>query len=244
MKYPEDFINKIICGDCLEVMKDIPDNSIDLVVTDPPYGINKEGITNDENLNEYYNSLSNCFRVLKNDTFFVTFASIGNLPQFFVNNPFDYRWQFILYINNGMVRGSLGFNRYISILIFQRGKAKLKKPLLDIMEVSTSSQQCAKRQHPTQKRGDVCKKLITSFSNEGDLILDPFLGSGTTAEVCKKLNRRFIGIEINPEYCKIAEERLKKVPKRLDKFVELGILSQRRKSNNFTVKLKKVKLRK
>jgi len=60
---------------------------------------------------------------------------------------------------------------------------------------------------------------VRYFSQENQIILDPFLGSGTTAVACKKLNRRFIGIEINPEYCKIAEERLKKVPKRLDKFV-------------------------
>jgi len=61
--------------------------------------------------------------------------------------------------------------------------------------------------------------VVRYFSQENQIILDPFLGSGTTAVACKKLNRRFIGIEINPEYCKIAEERLKKVPKRLDKFV-------------------------
>jgi len=57
------------------------------------------------------------------------------------------------------------------------------------------------------------------FSKERDIILDPFNGSGTTCVAAKKLNRRFIGIEINPEYCKIAEERIKKVPKRLDKFM-------------------------
>lgn len=63
--------------------------------------------------------------------------------------------------------------------------------------------------HPTQKPTELIKRLVLTFSNQDDLILDPFMGSGTTAVVCKKLNRNFIGFEINPEYCKIAEERLK-----------------------------------
>ena len=52
------------------------------------------------------------------------------------------------------------------------------------------------------------KRLVSLFSKEGDIVWDPFLGSGTTAVACKQLGRRFIGIEINPDYCKIAEQRL------------------------------------
>ena len=219
MRYPEDYINRVICGDCLEVMKNIPDKSIDLVFTDPPYGINKEGIKNDESLEVYYKCLPEIYKVLKDKSFFVTFASIGRLPDFFLNNSFKYRWQYIIFINNGMVRGSIGFNRYISVLIFQKGKAKLKKPLLDIFECSTSSKQCKERTHPTEKRLDAIKKLIPAFSKEGEVILDCFCGTGNILLGCKELERNFIGIEINPEYCDVARKRLMNIPERLEEFI-------------------------
>ena len=67
------------------------------------------------------------------------------------------------------------------------------------------------REHPTQKPSELLKAILTDFSKKGELILDPFLGSGTTAVACKQLNRNFIGIEISPEYCKIAQDRIDKV---------------------------------
>ena len=167
-------------GDCLKLMQDIPSESIDLILTDPPYGIDKEGILNDDSLETYYSALPEFYRILKNNAFFITFASIGRLPDFFKNNPFAYRWQYIIYINNGMVRGSLGFNRFMCILFFQKGEAKLKKQMSDVFECSTSSQQAAKRQHPTEKPIKVVRKLIDATTQEGDIVLDPFMGSGTT----------------------------------------------------------------
>ena len=63
---------------------------------------------NDTNLDQYYKSLSDCYRILKNDKYFILFVSIKNLPMFFINNPFEYKWQYIFYINNSMHRGGLG----------------------------------------------------------------------------------------------------------------------------------------
>ena len=125
-------------GNCIELMKELKDESVDCIITDPPYGINKEGILNDDSLDTYYKALPEIYRVLKDNRFFISFASIGRLPDFFKNNPFKFRWQYIIYINNGMVRGSLGFNRYMCILIFQKGEAKLNKQLSDAYETSTS----------------------------------------------------------------------------------------------------------
>jgi site-specific DNA-methyltransferase (adenine-specific)/modification methylase len=65
--------------------------------------------------------------------------------------------------------------------------------------------------HPTQKPIKLIKHLLQIHSNKNDLVLDPFLGSGTTAVACKELGRRYIGIEINPEYCEIARNRLKAI---------------------------------
>jgi DNA modification methylase len=201
-------MDEILTVDCLSGLQKIPSNSVDLVFTDPPYGINKEGIINDDSLRIYHKVLPLLFDKLKDGKFFVTFASIGNLPNFFKRNPFIYRWQYIIYINNGMVRGSIGFNRYIIALIFQKGNAKLSKPLLDVFEVSTSSKQCSQRKHPTEKRIDVCRKLIEALSKKGDVVLDPFMGSGTTAVACKQLNRHFIGFEIDLRYWMKSKERL------------------------------------
>ena len=64
------------------------------------------------------------------------------------------------------------------------------------------------RQHPTQKPRELIIKILQDWSKDTDIILDPFLGSGTTAVACKQLGRRFIGIEISPKYCEIAERRL------------------------------------
>jgi DNA modification methylase len=206
-------LNKIYNQDCIEKMKELPDKSIDLVFTDPPYGINKVGIKNDESLEVYYKSLPEIYRILKDNCFFITFASIGRLPDFFLNNPFRYRWQYIIYINNGMVRGSIGFNRYISVLVFQKGNAKIKKPLLDIFECSTSSKQCKERTHPTEKRLDAIKKLIPAFSKEGDIIIDCFCGTGNILLGSKELKRNFIGIEIDKKYCEIANNKILKATK-------------------------------
>jgi len=211
-------LNKIYNMDCIEGMKQIDDNSIDLVLTDPPYGINKEGIINDENLDMYYKTLPEINRVLKDNTFFVTFASIGNMPQFFYNNPFKYRWQYIVYTNNGMVRGSLGFNNYQSILVFQKGDAKLSKPIRDVKEVFTTSKQCSKRIHPTEKRLDVCLNLINAFSKENNVVLDLFSGSGVIPLSCKQLKRDFIGFEIDKEYYNKSLEKICNYPIRIDKY--------------------------
>ncbi len=202
---------KLEKGDSLELIKSLKDKSVDLILTDPPYGINKEGILNDSSLDMYYRILPDCYRVLKDNTFFVTFASIGRLPDFFKNNPFTYRWQYLIYINNGMGRGGIGFNRYISTLIFQKGNAEVKRPLLDIFECSTSSKQKEYSLHPTEKRLDAVLKLVNSLSNVSDTVLDPFMGSGTIGEASIKLRRNFIGYELDDTYFKRARKRMSSV---------------------------------
>jgi len=76
--------------------------------------------------------------------------------------------------------------------------------------------------HPTQKPLELISYLVKASSNEGDCILDCFLGSGTTAVACKQLNRYFIGFDINRKYCKIAEKRIKNIPVKLDSFTVMN----------------------
>ena len=199
-------LDEIICGDCLEVMPTIPDNSINLIITDPPYGINKGKIDGDESLQIWVNSLYDCSRVLKPDSFYCTFASIAklNVVLMLASAFFSYRWTTLLYINNGMVRGSVGFSAYVPCVVFMNGNAKIKKQIRDVREVSAKKPQ----HHPYEKNIRFMTDLVEAFSHPEDTVLDPFSGSGTTAVAAKATGRHYICIEKEPEYCAIAEKRI------------------------------------
>lgn len=213
LKHPEDFINKIICGDCLELIRLIPDNSIDVIITDPPYGLNKKGIKNDTDLSIFYNILPECNRVLKNNSFFITFFSTKFLPQLFKDNPFNYFWQIVLYCPEGSVKSPIGYTKFMSCFVFKKGNPKIIRWNKDIF-VDTPGKMIEPDEgyidHPTPKPKHFIKEILKMFSNENDLILDPFIGSGSTAVACLQLNRRFIGFEIEEKYYKIALERVQK----------------------------------
>lgn len=211
--YPDDFVNKVVQGDCLELFKLVPDCSIDLVFTDPPYGLNKEGIKNDADLTLFYKALTECYRVLKKDSFFITFFSTKFLPELFKNNPFHYFWQFVLYCPEGRVISPIGFTRFMSCFVFKKGNPKIIQRNTDIF-VDTPGKMVEPDEgyidHPTPKPKHFIKALLKMFSKEGDIVLDPFIGSGSTAVACLQLNRKFIGFEIEEKYCKLAMERIKK----------------------------------
>ena len=206
-------LNTIQNIDCFEGFKIIPDNSIDLILTDPPYGLNKTGIKNDHNLSLFYSSLPESYRVLKNDSFYITFFSTKFLPDIFKNNPFQYFWNFILYCPNGRVISPIGFTKYMSCIVFKKGNPKMIKRGKDIF-VDTPGKMVEPDEgfinHPTPKPKTFIKEILMMFSKESDVILDPFIGSGSTAVACKQLKRNYIGFEINKDYCKLAEDRLKK----------------------------------
>ena len=208
-----EFLNKIVNIDCIDGFKKLPDKSIDLVFTDPPYGLNKIGILNDNNLSLFYQSLPECYRVLKENAFFITFFSTKFLPQVFTNNPFAYYWNFILYCPNGRVSSTIGFTKYMSCLIFKKGNPQINKRNKDIF-VDTPGTMIEPDEgfinHPTPKPKTFIKEIMSMFSREKDVVLDPFIGSGSVAVACKQLNRNYIGFEIDPNYCKIANERLEK----------------------------------
>lgn len=216
-------LDEVICGDCLEVMPQIPSESIDLILTDPPYGIDKGKVFGDKDLQAWINSLSDSQRVLKEGGFYLTYCSIAKLPDVMwaATDYFNYRWTSIFYINNGMVRGSVGFSCYYPLLIFMKGKAAVKKPLRDVMEVSTSKEEMKRRIHPYQKDIRFIAKHIEAFSKSGDIVLDPFAGSFQTALAARQMGRHFIGIEKDPKYCDIARQRLASLPTNLANFSEV-----------------------
>jgi len=203
MKYPDDYIDKVICGDCLEVMKGIPDDAVDFVFADPPYAIGKA-----EWDTEYPVGFEQeCLRVSHNG---VAITS-GQKHLATCINSLNGNYKGVLAaINlNGMTFSAIGFENWIPVVLagnIKRGQNWFKFTV-----------EGYKPNHPCPKPLRFMTAIVERFTDKNDLILDPFFGSGTTAVACKQLNRRFIGIEINPDYCKIARERLMAIPESLFK---------------------------
>jgi len=245
-------VNKIIQGDCLNVMKGIPDESVDLVLTDPPYNISKLNDNRDrsklnspimrrkKSLNYDFgdwdnmdrkdflifteNWLKECCRVLKINGAFISFFNKEDISYLnWTSKKYQVRTRTIFTWHKTNPVPSFRKVNYLSacefIWIGSKGKFKtfnfkMQKEMHNFYE--TSNKSCyGKTSHPTEKPLSLIQHLIEIHSNKNDIILDPFLGSGTTAVACKELRRRFIGIEISEEYCEIAKRRVKAIPELL-----------------------------
>ena len=241
MKYLKDIscwqelINDVTCGDCLEVMKVIPDKSVDLVLTDPPYGIDfcsprtnrKEKLQNDK-LNDWQNMLEPMLkefkRVLKDTgccccccggggktpvTALFTIEAIKHfdLIQTLVWKKFiGLGWRYRPSYENIIIlsKDPKNYNFYDT----SKKCSNVIEGINQDIPQYNGSKPGNHDEHPTQKPVNLMKHLIKIHSKPHDTILDPFLGSGTTAVACKELGRNFIGIEISEKYCQIAERRI------------------------------------
>lgn len=240
MKYPSDFINKIICGDILEVMKDIPEKVVDLVVTSPPYNLKnstgngmKDGRggkwSNAALIKGYshYNDnmphkdyvkwqrqcLNEMIRVLKDDgaIFYnhkrrVQDGLIQDRQE--IVSDFPVR-QIIIWKRKGGINFNAGYflPTYEVIYLIVKPKFTLAPKANAYGDVWEFTQEM-KNDHPAAFPVDLIHRIVASTSAK--VILDPFMGSGTTAVVAQSLKREFIGIDISPEYCEMAEKRLEK----------------------------------
>ena len=188
LEYPADYVDKIICGDCIEVMKGIPDGAVDLVLTDPPY----PDYYTDEF--KYADGILESLKLFECRQFIFWSAK--------ADFPLDYTAR---HVWDKITGAACQYD-----FIYERNGDKRQKVFRGHRINSPVSAQFAREVftgHKSQKPLNVITRLI-EYSG-GRLILDPFIGSGTTAIACKNLHRHFIGIEINPDYCKIAEDRLR-----------------------------------
>ncbi len=225
----------LLCGDCLEIMKDIPNKSVDLVLTDPPYssgsrqatnrkagGIPKRGekwsrggIIWDSAYSHFgLSQLMNYFyrhsqRILKPHSHIYTFIDWRQYPLLTLTIE-----QSSLFINNLLIwdKGvyALGGN-YRSqheLIVFASNGPGRELNAHDLGNV-IKCKRVAGGEHPTEKPVDLLKTIISYSTNEADLVVDPFSGSGSTLIASEKLNRHWIGIEISEEYCSIASKRIK-----------------------------------
>ena len=204
MKYPDDYINKIICGDCLEVMKGIPDKAVDLVLTDPPYGIGLKYDGYDDTLENWKNLISKAIPEMRRISNMVILPSMQmkQLPWIYENFPPD--WLIAWYKGSTGHASFVGFNSWEPHLVYGKNKGICMHDYFQ----TRASESKTHSYHPCPKPIDWADWLISRASKEGQVVLDCFCGSGTTVESAKKLNRKFIGIELNQKYCEIAERRL------------------------------------
>jgi len=215
--------NKIYQGDCLELMKQIEDNSIDLVVTDPPYKLTQKygNCIDSDNLMavaSIINSLKEISRVLKRGRYAIVFYDNRILPFLFESikgTDLRYKRQIFLYRRWGTAHKTFKWMGCTDpVIIFQKGDEKPFNPK-DMGQIkhdcyiksSPEKEQCG---HPAQKPIEICEDIIMAFSNKQDLVLDPYCGSGSILKSCYNLERNFIGMELSEEYCKIANERINK----------------------------------
>jgi len=199
-------IDTIIQGDCLEVMQTFPDKSVDLVITDPPYGVR---------IAEWDKEFSNDWvwqasRVLKEDATLISFCGTKQFPYLAIelDKYFNERNYLVWYSPNK----SFYSPRHLLIKTEQAIISRRGYPIFNnsynYLDLFIENSESDKWGHPSQKPTELIRKLIHVFSSDGDLILDPFLGSGTTAVAAKRLHRHWIGIELSEKYCELARKRV------------------------------------
>ena len=225
--FKQEHLNKTYNHDCINAMSRLPDGSIDLLLTDIPYGnVSKNG----EERAKYAGQLR---KIDKGDADILTFDLDDFLKQV------DRVTKGTVYIFCGIPQISKIFDFFESNKNYMQRLCVWKKTnpspangqhmwlsgaefcVFAKKRKQTFNQSCKNsvwdfpvgrsKRHPTEKPLKLFEYLVESSSNEGDIVLDPCMGSGTTAEACVNLKRNFIGFELNEEYCKLANDRIEEL---------------------------------
>jgi site-specific DNA-methyltransferase (adenine-specific) len=232
----KDIVNTVICGDCLEVMKRLPDKCVDLVLTDPPYGIDIQktgsGLTGRKGFvygGDFTQNggaiiegdrepdgrfLSECFRVLKDNTALYMFSR-WDVDDFWIKAIRDAGFTVknrIIWAKHTGGSGDLDASfmpSHETLWFANKGRAIRKgKRYKDVWYDNWT--ECVRhgKVHPFEKPVDILERCIIQSSSEGELILDCFSGSGTTAVACIRTKRNYILIEKEPKYVDICRARI------------------------------------
>ena len=226
------------CGDCLKVMKDIPNESIDIVVTSPPYNVGIEYNLNDDNLEyeKYLEWIKNVFKTVycklkKGGRICVNVAMESNKNgKKYLANDINNIFEEIGYIRNSLIiwdkqnlskRTAWGswkspscpniINPLEVIIVCSKDITKDEFIEYSLGVWKFGSESAKRVNHPAPFPKELPYRCLKMFSYINDTVLDPFMGSGTTGVACKELNRNFIGIELDEKYFNIAKERIEDV---------------------------------
>lgn len=240
---------ELYCGDCVEIMKQLQDESVDLVVTSPPYncGIQYDVYNDNLHWNDYYvwceKWLKEIYRLLKTDGRFCLnhYLSMGkannrSAPLMKLNSiaeDIGFKHHAIAIWWDTTISTLTAWGSWLSssapyinspfegILILYKDRWKKEKKGKTNISKEEFIESCSgiwkiaptkrNKEHPATFPITLAERCIRMFSYENDLVLDPFMGIGTTGKACIKLNRKFIGIEISPKYYNIAKKELKEI---------------------------------
>lgn len=241
------WLNEIVQGDCLELMPELPDQSIDMILADVPYGTTACAWDSIIPLEPMWEQLK---RIIKPNGAIVMTASQPFTSKLVMSNIEMFRYEWIWEKNKGSNFQSVKyvpFKEHEDVAIFYKraptyNPQKMKRSLAGMSRVKyrmdandinpiTNLKRKARQQspkirsprsiikfncemglHPTQKPVALMEYLIRTYTNEGELVLDFTIGSGTTAVAAKRTNRNFIGFELSEEYCEIARKRIAGTP--------------------------------
>lgn len=240
MEYPKDYINKIVCGDCIKVMKDIPDGVVNVIVTSPPYNLKnstgngmKDGRggkwSNAKLINGYSNygdnmphkeyvewqkkCLKEMMRVLSEDGA-IFYNHKWRVQNGLIQNREDIVSEFpVRQVIIWKRKGGINFNpgyflpTYEVVYLIAKSGFRLAKKANAHGDVWEFAQELD-NPHPAAFPVSLIERIVSSTT--GKIVMDPFIGSGTTAVVAESLGRKYIGIDISDEYCKMAGERLER----------------------------------
>ena len=211
--------NYIKQGDCLELMQELPDESIDLIVTDPPYGIDlniqrktskfkNTTVKNDNTLEWLPNLVNNFKRIMKTNSVIYLFCNWQNYDVF--KKEFEKYFELKNLIVWDKQWFGMGYNwrpNHEFIMVLTNGKFKTNsnnnENILRYRRIHPT-----KMYHSCEKPIALLEKLIEESSNEGDTVLDSFIGSGTTPIAAINTNRKYIGYELDEKYFNIAQQRI------------------------------------
>ena len=212
--------SRVILRDCIAGMRELPNDCVDLIVSDPPYLINYKTNHRKEKTHEFCTPIQNdnnpdlteCYRILKQDGAFYMFCS-PRTQNFFISTAQDALFTLknqIVWVKSEWTAGDLqaafGF-QYEVILLLNKGRSFLHSKRTG--DVWTFARVAGKNQlHQNQKPLDLIQRCIEYHSKPGDLVFDGFMGSGTTAVAARSMGRRFLGYEIEPKYFDIITNRL------------------------------------
>ena len=207
-------IDTVLSGDCIEVMRGLDPESVDFILTDPPYLVDyrsRDGrtIRNDSDDRWLKPAFSEAHRVLRRDSFCVSFYGWPHADKFMA----AWRAAGFRIVGHLVFRkayaSSVRLLRYQHELAYLLAKGSPKQPACPIPDV-IDFRYTGNRLHPTEKPVSALMPLVGAFSQEGSLVLDPFCGSGSTLVAARQLRRHFIGIELDSQYHEIASQRLQR----------------------------------
>ena len=204
--------NTIIQGDCNTVLKSLRSESVDLVLTDPPYGVrymdrSGRSIANDSDLSPVLSAFTELYRVLRPDSFCISFYGWNRIEEFYAawRKAGFHAVGHVVWVKSYASRTGFLRSRHEQAYLLAKGRpAKPAEPLDDIREWEYTGN----RIHPTEKAVSILEPLIESFSRPNAMVLDPFAGSGSTLLAAKKRRRRWLGIELDDKHCASIRQRL------------------------------------